>query len=91
MSGDLDRWMNELDRRPPDRDLVTLEYDVQQRIARAPLAWVASAPLRAATVGMALVLGIGIGGLTAAGAAQPRPSLFAAADALAPSTLLDGG
>jgi hypothetical protein len=42
-------------------------------------------------VGIALVLGTGVGGLTAASAiAAPKPSIFATADALAPSTLLEG-
>ena len=42
-------------------------------------------------IGLALIVGAGVGGLTAATAmAAPRPSIFAATHALAPSTLLDG-
>lgn len=92
MQNTLDRLLAELGAQPPDRDLVALETDVRQRIARAGHGLFSPAPVRAAMVAMALVLGVGIGGLTAASAVtSPRPSLFAAADALAPSTLLDGG
>lgn len=92
MQNTLDRLLAELGMQPPDRDLVALEVDVQQRIARPGRTWFSVAPMRAAMVSLALVLGVGIGGFTAATAvASPRPSLFAATDALAPSTLLDGG
>lgn len=92
MQNTLDKLLTELREQPLDRDLIALEVDVQQRIARPAAAWLSPAPMRAAMVSMALVLGIGIGGFTAANAvASPRPSLFAATDALAPSTLLDGG
>lgn len=92
MQKTLDRLLTDLGEQPLDRDLIALEVDVQQRIARPAVAWLSLAPMRAAMVSMALVLGIGIGGFTAASAvASPRPSLFAATDALAPSTLLDGG
>jgi len=88
----LDRLLADLGKQPLDRDLAALEVDVQQRIARPSHAWFSFAPVRAAMVSMALVLGIGVGGFTAASAvASPRASLFAATDALAPSTLLDGG
>lgn len=92
MQNTLDRLLAELGKQPLDRDLTALEVDVQQRIAGPGIAWFSGAPIRMAMVSMALVLGVGIGGLTAANSvAYPRQSLFAATDALAPSTLLDGG
>ena len=92
MQNTLDKLLTELGEQPLDRDLIALEVDVQQRINRPAVTWLSLAPMRAAMVSMALVLGIGIGGFTAASAvASPRPWLFAATDALAPSTLLDGG
>lgn len=92
MQNTLDRLLADLGKQPLDRDLTALEVDVQQRIASPGRAWFSFAPMRAAMVSMALALGVGVGGFTAASAvAKPRPSLFAATDALAPSTLLDGG
>ena len=92
MSNNLDRLLRDLSEQPIDRDLVMLEIDVQQRIGRRARPWLSFAPMRMAMVSAAMVMGIGIGGFTAASAvAEPRPSLFAATYALAPSTLLDGG
>lgn len=90
MSDKFDELMERLGALPADRDLTALEVHVQARIARRPSPWLGLfAPVRAATVVLALVAGVGIGGFTAASAAQPtRTSLFAATDALAPSTLL---
>lgn len=92
MHDELDTLLGQLRAQGLDRDLSDLEVRVQQRMAARR--WVAPfspAPARAAFVGLALFLGVGIGGVTAASAiAAPRPSLFAATDALAPSTLLEG-
>lgn len=74
-----------------DRELGFVERDVCRHIAEERSARAGIAPARMAAVGIALVLGTGVGGLTAASAiAAPRPSIFADADALAPSTLLEG-
>lgn len=92
MSETLEKLLRDLGEQPIDRDLVMLEVDVQQRLGRRSRSWPSFAPIRVAMVSAALVMGIGIGGFTAASAiAAPRPSLFAATYALAPSTLLDGG
>ncbi|MBI5938924.1 MAG: hypothetical protein HY859_00710 [Caulobacterales bacterium] len=65
--------------------------DVGRRIAHERSARAGLAPARMAAIGIALVLGTGVDGLTAASAvAAPKPSIFASADALAPSTLLEG-
>lgn len=89
MNDRLDRLLAGLREQPLDRSLGALEGDVSRRLARSsPAAGLGFATARAAAVGLALILGAGVGGLTAA--AAPRPSLFATTEALAPSTLLDG-
>lgn len=92
MDNRLDTLLAQLRAQAPDRALHALEVDVQRRLAgRARQMSPGFAPARATAVALALVLGVGVGGLTAATAATAaRPSIFAAADALAPSTLLDG-
>lgn len=92
MDNRLDTLLAQLRTQAADHDLRALEVDVQGRLAgRARQAGLGLAPARATAVALALVLGVGVGGLTAATAATTaRPSIFAAADALAPSTLLEG-
>ena len=92
MDNRIDTLLAQLRAQGPDRDLRALEVDVQRRLARRERpAGLGFTPARATAVGLALVLGAGVGGLTAATAATAaRPSIFAAADALAPSTLLEG-
>jgi hypothetical protein len=85
----LDRLLTQLRDQDLDRELGAVEYDVHRLIAHERSARAGLAPARMAAVGIALVLGTGVGGLTAASA--PKPSIFATADALAPSTLLEGG
>lgn len=91
MNDRLDSLLTQLRDQDLDRELGAVEYDVRRRIARERSARADLAPARIAAVGIALVLGTGVGGLTAASAvAAPKPSIFATTDALAPSTLLEG-
>jgi len=91
MNDRLDSLLTELRDQDLDRELGTVEYDVRRRIAHERSARAGLAPARMAAIGIALVLGTGVGGLTAASAvAAPKPSIFASAYALAPSTLLEG-
>ncbi len=92
MTDKLDSLLAQLREQPSDHPLVGLELRVQSRLRRRAHREVSlfAGPVRAAAVGLALRLGAGVGGLSAASAmAAPKPSLFAATDALAPSTLLD--
>lgn len=91
MNDRLDSLLTQLRDQDLDRELGAVEYDVHRRIAHERSARAGLAPARMTAVGIALVLGTGVGGLTAASAiAAPKPSIFATADALAPSTLLEG-
>lgn len=91
MTDRLNSLLTQLRDQDLDRELGAVEYDVRRRIAHERSARAGLAPARMAAVGIALVLGTGVGGLTAASAvAAPRSSIFATADALAPSTLLEG-
>lgn len=91
MNERLDNLLAQLRAQATDRALGALEIDVQHRLARRErVAGVGFTPVRALAVGLAMMFGTGIGGFTAAAVAAPKPSLFADADALAPSTLLDG-
>lgn len=91
MNDRLDSLLMQLRDQDLDRELGAVEYEVGRRIAQDRSAIAGLAPARMAAVGMALILGTGVGGLTAASAvAAPRSSIFASADALAPSTLLEG-
>lgn len=91
MNDRLDSLLTQLRDQDLDRELGAVEYDVRRRIAQERSTRAGLAPARMAAVGIALVLGTGVGGLTAASAvAAPRPSIFASADSLAPSNLLEG-
>lgn len=97
MSDRIDELIARLAAAPPDHPLQALEGEISAAVsARARTeARVerALAPLGAASVGLALVLGLAVGGMTAAGAAA-KPGhdagAFSVAPALAPSTLLEG-
>ena len=91
----LDDLVNRLAGSPTDRGLEGLEAEIGRRIrARRQEASAATllAPVRVASIGLALAMGITAGGLTAAAAmAGPRsPGAFSGAADLAPSTLLEG-
>lgn len=91
MNDRLDSLLTRLRDQDLDRELGAVEYDVRRRISHERSARTGLAPARMAAVGIALVLGTGVGGLTAASAvAATKPSIFATADALAPSSLLEG-
>ena len=95
MNERLDRLVDRLAASPPDRSLDHFEaqvtWGIARRRARARAAS-ALAPVRAASIGLALAMGVTVGGFTAAELiVAPRASgAFSAAADLAPSTLLDG-
>jgi hypothetical protein len=91
MNDRLDSLLTRLRDQGPDHELDAVEYDLRRRLAEERSARAGLAPARMAAVGIALIVGTGVGGLTAASAiAAPRASIFAATDALAPSSLLEG-
>ena len=92
---DLDLMLGRLAADPADGRLDRLEDAVLQGLARRREAQRSSrllAPVRAASVGLAVAVGVTAGGLAAATtAAQPRAlDTFSTAAHLAPSTLLEG-
>lgn len=91
MNDRLDSLLTQLRAQGPDRELGAIEHDVRRRLAHEQAATAGLRPARAVAVGLALVLGTGVGGMTAATAVvAPRTSIFAATEALAPSSLLEG-
>ena len=95
MSERLDELVAGLAESPTDRSLDGLEWEIgrgiQARRRDARVARILS-PVRAASIGLALAMGMAAGGLTAAGAmAGPRlPAVLSGGADLAPSTLLEG-
>ena len=95
MSDRLDDLLDRLAAAPMDRGLDGLEADVGRAIRRRrgeTRTTLMLAPVRIASVGLALAMGVTAGGVTAAAAmAGPRPAgAFSGAADLAPSTLLEG-
>jgi|GEM_PF-2179087 len=91
MDDRLDGLLAQLRARPLDQSLGAVEGDVRRQLAqRASPAGLGLPYARVIAVALALVFGTGVGSLTAAAVAAPRTSLFGSAEALAPSTLLDG-
>jgi hypothetical protein len=92
MTGRLDHLVTRLAEAPTDRALdgfgAEILRDIAQRRTQARAA-VAMAPVGAAGIAFALLLGVTVGSLTAVGA-RPSVSSFSMATALAPSTLLEG-
>lgn len=91
----LDQLLRRLATTPPDRSLDSLDIEVGRAIAKQRLeARTASAlgPIRFASIGLALAMGVTVGGFTAANAltAAHRPGDFQMAADLAPSSLLEG-
>jgi hypothetical protein len=92
----LDQLFKRLATTPPDRSLDFLDVEVvrtivkQRREARTTSAL---EPIRFASIGMALAMGVTVGGFTAANALTPasQPGAFPMAADLAPSSLLEGG
>lgn len=95
MGARLDRVFEQLAARPADRSLESLDLEVVRAIRkRRSDARTASAlaPVRIASVGMALAMGVAVGAVTAAAIETPRqPGVSLMASRLAPSTLLDAG
>jgi hypothetical protein len=95
MTGDLDQLLMRLAAAPIDRALEGLEAqigrDIAARRGEAEIAR-ALAPVRFATVGLALAIGVTAGGTAATMAAHHASAHgpFAAMTQLAPSTLLEG-
>lgn len=96
MPNELDDLLNRLAHEAPDVSLDGLEDAVLRSVARRRdalrAAW-ALAPVRVASVGLALAVGVTAGGMAAATTlAQPhRLDTFSSSAHLAPSTLLEGG
>lgn len=96
MTNDLDQLLNGLAHAAPDTSLEGFEDAVLSGVARrreAARAARALAPVRAASVGLALAVGVAAGGMAAATTlAEPqRLDTFSSSAHLAPSTLLEGG
>ena len=92
----LDPLIARLAAAPTDRGLDYLESEVSRRIGRLRVqdqAAATSTPIRFASVGLALAVGVTVGGMVATrNYAAPRPpSPFSVAGNLAPSTLLEDG
>ena len=95
MQDDIDHLMARLAALGPERSLDGFEQAVLRGVAKQRediRATHALAPVRVASVGMALAIGVTAGGVAAATSiSQPRQlSPFSAAAHLAPSTLLEG-
>lgn len=95
MTLNIDDLVDRLATQPLDRSLDGLEGDISRSIARrrADLkTGAALAPVRVASVGLALAMGVTAGGLAAAGSVStPQQfSTFSVSAHLAPSTLLEG-
>ncbi|HEY5410059.1 MAG TPA: hypothetical protein VIJ94_04965 [Caulobacteraceae bacterium] len=96
MNDRLDQLVEQLAASPTDRSLDDLQAQVSRGVAKRTVRLrtaAALAPVRVASIGLALAIGVAAGGLAAASsAAAPKPSgAFTVAAALAPSTLLDRG
>jgi hypothetical protein len=96
MNEQLDSLIERLSAEPTDRQLGSFESEVSRRIRLRRVQLQAAAalvPVRLASIGLALAVGVTTGGVVATRSfAAPRPrSPFAVADNLAPSTLLEDG
>lgn len=95
MNERLDELVAHLATGPLDRSLDGLEAEVSRSIAtrrRDARTAAALAPVRVASIGLALAMGVTVGSAVAAGAAVTMHpyGTFSAAAHLAPSTLLEG-
>lgn len=96
MNERLDRLITQLADAPTDHALDRLEAEISRGIGRRRVeARTAAAltPVGVAAVGLAMAVGLSVGGVTAAAAAAGihRADTFTVAANLAPSTLLEGG
>lgn len=93
MSKKLDHLIERLAAVPADRSLHGLEAEIALAISRRRgKARVAGrlAPFEAAAIGLAMVLGLTVGAMTASAAPARHADAFAVAPQYAPSTLLEG-
>jgi len=96
MPDQLDDLLNRLAREAPDASLEGLEDAVLRGVSRhrdALRAARALAPVRVASIGLALAVGVTAGGMAAAAtlAGPDGFDTFSSSAHLAPSTLLEGG
>ena len=96
MSERLDDLVERLAASPTDRSLEHFDADVNRSVARwraQARATRAMAPVRVASIGLALAMGVTAGGVTAAASITAPRNVggFPVAADLAPSTLLEGG
>lgn len=96
MSNQLDELFRRLARAPTDRSLDSLEAEIARAIGlhqREVRNAAALTPVRIASIGLALAMGVTVGGVAAAAAvAHPHPAVGAtSAIRFAPSNLLEGG
>jgi hypothetical protein len=92
MTDRLDQLMARLASAATDRPLGSFGAEVLEGIAgrrRQARAALSLAPVGAASIAMALALGVTVGSVTAGAARPSRSNTFALAADLAPSTLLD--
>ena len=95
MRDNLDHLMSRLADARPERSLDDFEHVMLQGVARRRddiQAARALAPIRVASIGVALAIGVTTGGMAAASTLTqpPQVSPFSTAAHLAPSTLLEG-
>ena len=95
MRDDLDHLMSRLGAARPERSLDGFEHVVLQGVAKQRediQAARALTPVRAASIGVALAIGVTTGGIAAASTLTqpPQVSPFSTVAHLAPSTLLEG-
>ena len=95
MRDDLDHLMSRLADARPERSLDGFEHVVLQGVAKRReeiQAAQALTPVRVASIGVALAIGVATGGMAAAStlAQPPQVSPFSTSAHLAPSTLLEG-
>jgi hypothetical protein len=94
MDDRIDRLLQALSTSPTDRSLDRFETDLGRAIAERraePRSAYALTPVRLASVGLALAIGIVAGGVIGSLAAPHPPATFGLAQDLAPSSLLDTG
>jgi hypothetical protein len=94
MTDPLDQLLARLAAEPTDRSLAHLEARVGRSIADRRTeahAGAALIPVRLASIGLAMAIGLVAGGATSGLVTGHNHGLFAPAADLAPSTLLDGG
>jgi hypothetical protein len=96
MTLNIDELVQRLAAQPLDRSLDSLELEISRGIARrrADLKTSAAlAPVRFASIGLALAMGVTVGSLVAAStiSTPQQLSTFSVSAHLAPSTLLEGG